>query len=181
MTTAVFRIYALLLFSSMSLFSSLSELQKLPFRSYSGQTRLQCLVLLWSLKNTATIPGGQNYLKKFLRFCPPTCKKKHLDCCARRNLNLGGGARERSDEASRLCCLVPVRRFPSPSRSIVSMTYPRRKGRERLTFSHGPRDRKRFGHKKKWGLGTRQETLLSIFYAAPHWNAHPANYVCRLS
>ena len=134
-----------------------------------------CNVWCYSLKNTNTIPGGQNYLKKFLRFCPPTCKKKHLDCCARRNLNLGGGARERSDEASRLCCLVPVRRFPSPSRSIVSMTYPRRKGGGRLTFSHGPRDRKRFGHEKKWGLGTRQETLLSIFYAAPHWNAHPAN------
>ena len=179
MTTAVFRFYPLLLFSSMSLFSSLSELQKLPFRSYSGQTRLQCLVLLSREHSYNT--RRTELLKEVSSFLPPNLQNKHLDCCTRRNLNLGGGARERSDEASRLCCLVPVRLFPSPSRSIVSMTYPRRKGGERLTFSHGPRDRKRFGHEKKWGLGTRQETLLSIFYAAPHWKAHPAKYVCRLS
>ena len=40
-------------------------------------------------------------------------------------------------------CLVPVRRFPSPSP-------------HQLTFSHGPRDPKRFGREEKWGLGTRQ-------------------------
>ena len=44
-------------------------------------------------------------------------------------------------------CLVPVRRFPSPSRSIrfgdVSET------NWRGTFSHGPRDPKRFGREEK--------------------------------
>ena len=55
-----------------------------------------------------------------------------------------------------LTCLVPVRRFPSPSRSIrfgdVSET------NWRGTFSHGPRDPKRFGREEKRGLGTRQGT-----------------------
>ena len=44
-------------------------------------------------------------------------------------------------------CLVTVRRFPSPSRSIrfgdVSET------NWRGTFSHGPRDPKRFGREEK--------------------------------
>ena len=30
------------------------------------------------------------------------------------------------------------------------------RGKHKLTFSHGPRDPKRFGREKKWGLGTRQ-------------------------
>ena len=48
-------------------------------------------------------------------------------------------------------CLVPVRRFPSPSPSIRFRW---------LTFSHGPRDPKRFGREEKWGLGTRQNPPL---------------------
>ena len=51
-------------------------------------------------------------------------------------------------------CLVPVRRFPSPSRSIRFGDVSEANGRE--TFSHGPRDPKRFGREEKWGLGTRQ-------------------------
>ena len=31
-----------------------------------------------------------------------------------------------------------------------------------LTFSHGPRDSKRFGREKKWGLGTRQSNFYVI-------------------
>ena len=52
-------------------------------------------------------------------------------------------------------CLVPVRRFPSPSRSIRFGDVSEANGRE--TFSHGPRDLKRFGREEKWGLGTRQD------------------------
>ena len=40
-------------------------------------------------------------------------------------------------------CLVPVRRFPSPSRSIHFGDVSEANGRE--TFSIGPRDPKRFG------------------------------------
>ena len=44
-------------------------------------------------------------------------------------------------------CLVPVRRFPSPSRSIRFGDVSEANGRE--TFSHGPRDPKRFGREEK--------------------------------
>ena len=44
-------------------------------------------------------------------------------------------------------CLVRVRRFPSPSRSIRSGDVSEANGRE--TFSHGPRDPKRFGREEK--------------------------------
>ena len=57
-------------------------------------------------------------------------------------------------------CLVPVRRFPSPSRSIRFGDVSKPNGRE--TFSHGPRDPKRFGREEKWGLGTRQHISLKI-------------------
>ena len=44
-------------------------------------------------------------------------------------------------------CLVPVRRFPSPSRSIRFGDVSEANGQE--TFSHGPRDPKRFGREEK--------------------------------
>ena len=54
------------------------------------------------------------------------------------------------------CHLVPVRRFPSPSRSI-------RFGD--LSEAIGPRDPKRFGRAEKWGLGIRQRhTLMTETY-----------------
>ena len=69
-----------------------------------------CNFCCYFLKNTATISGGQNYMRKFFRFCAPACKaniyslrSSYRDCCARRNLILGGGARKTSGEASRLC------------------------------------------------------------------------------
>ena len=46
-------------------------------------------------------------------------------------------------------CLVPVRRFPSPSRSI-------RFSDVSETNGHGSRDLKRFGRKEKWCLETTQ-------------------------
>ena len=53
-----------------------------------------------------------------------------------------------------MTCLVHVRRFPSPTRSIRFGDVSEANGRG--TFSHGPRDPKRFGREEKWGLGTRQ-------------------------
>ena len=50
-----------------------------------------------------------------------------------------------------LTCLVPVRRFPSPSRSIRFVDVSE-------AFWHRPRDPKRFGREEKRGLGTRQGT-----------------------
>ena len=47
-------------------------------------------------------------------------------------------------------CLGPVRRFPSPSRSIRFSDVSETNG---LTFSHGPH----FRREEKWGLGTRQD------------------------
>ena len=44
-------------------------------------------------------------------------------------------------------CLVPVRRFPSPSRSIRFSDVSETNGRG--TFSHGSRDLKRFGREEK--------------------------------
>ena len=52
-------------------------------------------------------------------------------------------------------CLVPVRRFPSSSRSI-------RFGDLSEANGHGPRDPKRFGREDKWGLGTRQKKPLIL-------------------
>ena len=51
------------------------------------------------------------------------------------------------ESATILDCLVPVRRFPSPSRSIRFGDVSEANGRE--TFSHGPRDPKRFGREEK--------------------------------
>ena len=45
--------------------------------------------------------------------------------------------------------LVPVRRFPRPSRSIRFGDVSEANGRETFTFSHGPRDPKRFGREEK--------------------------------
>ena len=56
--------------------------------------------------------------------------------------------------AQKKTCLVHVRRFPSPTRSIRFGDVSEAKGPR--TFSHGPRDPKRFGREEKWGLGTRQ-------------------------
>jgi len=55
----------------------------------------------------------------------------------------------------RLGCLVPVRRFPSPSRSIRFSDVSEANGRGTTrgthfrTFSHGPRDLTRFGREEK--------------------------------
>ena len=46
-------------------------------------------------------------------------------------------------------CLVPVRRFPSPSRSIRFGDVSEANGRGTPPFSHGPRDPKRFGREEK--------------------------------
>ena len=46
----------------------------------------------------------------------------------------------------------------------VNSFRPRRTGGERLTFSHGPRDPKRFGLEEKWGLGTRQIKADKLIY-----------------
>ena len=66
-----------------------------------------CNFWCYFVKNTATIPRGQNYLRKFFRFCAPACKtniyslRGRRECCVRRNLILGGGALKTSGEASR--------------------------------------------------------------------------------
>ena len=54
----------------------------------------------------------------------------------------------------------------SLSVNSFSVTYSwRTGGKHFLTFSHGPRDPKRFGREEKWGLGTRQVL-----------NANPSNH-----
>ena len=55
-----------------------------------------------------------------------------------------------------LLCLVPVRRFPSPSRSICFSNVSEANGWEKPSHFHGPRGPQRFGRAEKWGLGTRQ-------------------------
>ena len=46
-----------------------------------------------------------------------------------------------------IVCLVRLRRFPSPSRPIRFGDVSEANGQE--TFSHGPRDLKRFGREEK--------------------------------
>ena len=66
------------------------------------------------------------------------------------------------------CLLTSWRRFlPSPctafSQSFSVNSFRWRIRGERagnaFTFSHGPRDPKRFGREEKWGLGTRQASV----------------------
>ena len=90
----------------MSVFLSLSELQKLPFRSYSGQ--MAAIFGVTFSRTQLQFPATELLEKSFFGFCAPAYKTNvyslcSRDCCARRNLILGGGAHDTSGEASRLC------------------------------------------------------------------------------